>query len=156
LANNVSVKAKRVAFGPCLLVLTIFSFFPCGGCNLESDAKLKRTLNVVPLAGVTVLGLASWIGTKHMPKWGWILAGIYILGPVSMLSPLAFARIPSSPADSGGNLILVLLCLFPPSTLWFSLLNGMLFSVLIVTVTLPFLAVYLRGQGLEPGSPVSQ
>src|ERR1700735_4819276 len=86
------------------------------------------TLNVVPLAGVTVLGLASWIGTKHMPKWGWILAGIYILGPVSMLSPLAFARIPSSPADSGGNLILVLLCLFPPSTLWFSLLNGMLFS----------------------------
>ena len=70
MANNVSVKAKRVAFGPCLLVLTIFSFFPCGGCNLESDAKLKRTLNVVPLAGVTVLGLASWIGTKHMPKWG--------------------------------------------------------------------------------------
>ena len=114
------------------------------------------TLNVVPLAGVTVLGLASWIGTKHMPKWGWILAGIYILGPVSMLSPLAFARIPSSPADSGGNLILVLLCLFPPSTLWFSLLNGMLFSVLIATVTLPFLAVYLRGQGLQPSSPVSQ
>jgi hypothetical protein len=45
LANNVSVKAKRVAFGPCLLVLTIFSFFPCGGCNLESDARLKSSFD---------------------------------------------------------------------------------------------------------------
>src|ERR1700754_3251877 len=82
-------------------------------------------LNIVSLAGVILLGLASWMCTKHFPKWGWVLAGIYILGPVSMLAPLAFARIPSSPAGSGGTLILVLLCLFPPTTLWFSLLNGM-------------------------------
>src|SRR5467141_1853364 len=91
-------------------------------------------LNVVSLAGVILLGLASWTYTKHFPKWGWVLAGIYILGPVSMLAPLAFAKIPSSPAGSGGTLILVLLCLFPPTTLWFSLLNGMIFSVLIATV----------------------
>jgi hypothetical protein len=99
-------------------------------------------LNVVSLAGVILLGLASWMYTKHFPKWGWVLVGIYILGPVSMLAPLAFARIPSPPAGSGGTLILVLLCLFPPTTLWFSLLNGMIFSVLIATVTLPFLANY--------------
>jgi hypothetical protein len=82
------------------------------------------------------------LSTKQVPKWEWVLAGIYILGPVSMMAPLAFARIPSSPAGSGGTLILVLLCLFPPTTLWFSLLNGMIFSVLIATVTLPFLAKY--------------
>jgi hypothetical protein len=110
--------------------------------NAALDQKSNLwTLNVVPLAGVTLLGAASWVGSKHLPKWGWVLAGIYTLGPVSMLAPLAFARIPSSPV-SGGNLILILLCLFPPSTLWFSLLNGMFFSVLMVTVSLPLLAAY--------------
>jgi hypothetical protein len=99
-------------------------------------------LNVVSLAGVILLGLASWMYTKHFPKWGWVLAGIYILGPICMLAPLAFSRIPSPPAGSGGTLILVLLCLFPPTTLWFALLNGMIFSVLFATVTLPFLANY--------------
>ena len=112
--------------------------------------------NALSLAGLALLGAATWMVTKQFPKWGWVLAGIYILGPVSMLAPLAFARIPSSPAHSGGNLILVLLCLFPPTTLWFSLLNGMFFSVLIATVALPFLAAYLRGPGLQPGSPVSR
>ena len=111
------------------------------------------TLNIVPLAGVTLFGAASWITTKRLPRWGWVLAGIYTLGPVSMLAPSAIAGIPSSPADSGGNLILVLLCLFPPTTLWFSLLNGMFFSVLIATVTLPFLVAYRRGPDPQPGSP---
>jgi uncharacterized membrane protein YagU involved in acid resistance len=41
-----------------------------------------------------------------------------------------------------------LFCLFPPITLWMALLNGMIISVLIATVTLPFLAAYLRGPGL--------
>ena len=125
--------------------------------NAALDQKSNLwTLNVVPLAGVTLLGAATWIGTKHLPKWGWVLAGIYILGPVSMLAPAAFARAQSAPADSGGNLIVVLLCLFPPTTLWFSLLNGMLFSVLIATVTLPCLAAYLGGPRLQPGSPGSR
>lgn len=114
------------------------------------------TLNLVPLAGVTLLGVASWIGTKHLPRWGWVLAGIYILGPVSMLAPLAFAKVPSSPSGSGGNLILVLLCLFPPTTLWFSLLNGTFFSVLIVTIVLPLIAVYLRERSLRLGSQRSR
>ena len=99
-------------------------------------------LNVVSLAGLILVGGTSWMYTKHIPKWDWVLAGIYVLGPVSMLAPLVFVRIPPSPASSGGTLILVLLCLFPPTTLWFSLLNGMIFSVLIATLTLPFLAKY--------------
>jgi len=130
-------------------------WFPAIVLNAALDQRSSLwTLNVVPLAGVTLLGAASWITTKHLPKWAWVLAGVYIIGPVSMLSPLAFARIPSSPAEFGGYFIVVLLCLFPPTTLWFSLLNGMLFSVLIATLILPFLAAYLKGPGLRPGSPV--
>jgi hypothetical protein len=102
------------------------------------------TLNVVPLAGVTLLGVASWIGTKRLPKWGWVLAGIYVLGPVSMLAPSAFLHVPSSPNVPGENIWMLLFCLFPPMTLWMALLNGMIFSVLIATATLPFLAAYLR------------
>jgi hypothetical protein len=77
-------------------------------------------LNVVPLAGLALLGVVSWIAAKRLPKWGWVLAGIYILGPVSMLAPL--------------------FCLFPPLTLWMAGLNGTIFSVLIATLILPFLA----------------
>jgi hypothetical protein len=101
-------------------------------------------LNVFPLAGVTLLGAANWIATRHLPKWGWVLAGIYILGPVSMLAPSLFLHVPSSPNVPGESTWMLLFCLFPPMTLWIALLNGMIYSVLIVTVTLPFLAAYLR------------
>jgi hypothetical protein len=133
----------------CWIVVGGLSFWlPAIAVNAALGQKSNLwTLNVVPLAGVALLGVASWMGTKRLPKWGWVLAGIYILGPVSMMAPLAFAKVPSSPSGLGGNVIVVLLCLFPPTTLWFSLLNGTLFSVLIATVTLPFLAVYLRRIG---------
>jgi hypothetical protein len=125
--------------------------------NAALDQKSNLwTLNVIPLAGVALLGVASWIGTKHLPKWGWVSAGIYILGPVSMLAPSVFLHVPSSPIVSGENTWLFLFCLFPPMTLWMAVLNGMLFSVLIATVALPFLAAYLRNPGLQPGSPVSR
>ncbi len=113
-------------------------------------------LNVVPLAGVILLGAVSWMSTKHFPKWGWVLAGIYILGPISMLAPSLFVHAPSAVSIPGEKTWMLLFCLFPPMTLWIALLNGMIFSVLIATVTLPFLAVYQRGQGLRPGSPLSQ
>jgi hypothetical protein len=125
------------------------------GAVLHQNASAVL-MNVVSLAGLIFLGAASWICAKKVPKWGWVLAGIYILGPVSMLAPLAFAHASPAPVNSGGTWILILLCLFPPTTLWFSLLNFMIFSVLIATVTLPFLAVYLRGPGLRPGSPLTQ
>ena len=104
------------------------------------------TLNVVPLAGMTLLGAASRIGAKHPPKWGWVLAGIYILGPVSMLAPSFFPHVASSPNVYGENIWIVLFCLFPPMTLWMAVLNGMIFSVLIATVVLSILAACLRGK----------
>ncbi len=105
------------------------------------------TLNLVPLAGLTLLGAATWLATKHLPNWGWVLTGVYILGPVSMLAPSVILHIPSSPKIAEENLWMVLFCLFPPMTLWMAVLNGMIFSVLIATVALPFLAVYLRRIG---------
>lgn len=113
------------------------------------------TLNAVPLAGVVLLGAATWIGTKHMPEWGWVLAGIYILGPVAMLAPSVFLHAPSSANVPGENTWMFLFCLFPPMTFWMAVLNGMMFSVLIATLTLPFLAAYLRGQGLQSRPPLS-
>jgi hypothetical protein len=98
--------------------------------------------NALALAGLALLAVATLMLTKQIPKWGWVLAGIYILGPACMMTPLAFAKTSPSPVNSGGTSILILLCLFPPTTLWFSLLNGMIFSVLIATVTLPFLVRY--------------
>ena len=103
-------------------------------------------LNAIPLAGVALLSVASWIGTKQQPEWGWVLAGVYILGPVSMLAPSVLLHVPSSPSIPGESIWLLFFCLLPPLTLWFALLNGMIFPVLIATVIL--LAAYLRDRHL--------
>ena len=73
-----------------------------------------------------------------------------------MLAPSVFLHAPSSPKVPGENAWMFLFCLFPPMTLWMALLNGMIFSVLIVTLTLPFLAAYLRDWGLRPSSSLPQ
>jgi hypothetical protein len=96
-------------------------------------------LNLIPLIGITLLGVANWMATKHPPKWGSVLAGIYILGPTAMMAPSLFIRTSSSADIPGEHIWMLLLCLFPPMTLWMATLNGMIFSVLITTVTLPFL-----------------
>jgi hypothetical protein len=114
------------------------------------------TLNLVPLAGLASLGWATWLATKRAPKWGWVLVGIYILGPVSMLAPSMIFHIPSSPTIPGETMWTVLFCLFPPMTLWMALLNGMLFSVIAVTVILPFLAVYRRSKCDTAGKVASR
>ena len=126
--------------------------------NVALDQKSNLwTLNVVPLASLALLGATSWLCTKHLPKWGWVLSGIYVLGPISTMAPSVFLHAPSSPSTPGGNFWVVLICLFPPMTLWISLLNGMLFSVLIATVALPFLAVYLRSpaKNTTPNQPMT-
>src|SRR5947209_1821697 len=78
-------------------------------------------LNVVPLLGVTLLTMATWFITKHLPEWGWVLAGIYILGPVSMISPSLFIHGTSSSNVPGENTWIILFCFFPPMTLWLGL-----------------------------------
>lgn len=115
---------------------------------LHQNVNLWK-LNALPLAGLALLGVASWIGTRQLPKWGWVLAGIYILGPVSMLVPSVFLRVPASPNVPGEKAWMFLFGLFPPMTLWLAVLNGMIFSALIATVTLPFLAAYQSGRALR-------
>lgn len=112
--------------------------------------------NVLSLAGLAILGVATWAVTKRLPKWGWVLTGIYLLGPISMLAPSAFVHNHSSASVPGGKIWLVLFCLFPPMTLWISLLTGMIFAVLIATAILPFLAAYQRNRSLRPGSPAAR
>jgi len=65
---------------------------------LHQNANLWM-LNVAPLAGVTLMGVASWIRIRHLPKWGWVLAGIYVLaraclnaGPVGISSRPIFTE----------------------------------------------------------------
>jgi len=99
------------------------------------------TLNLLPLLGLIALGTASRLGSKCWPKWTWVLAGIYILGPVCMMAP-AIVRGPSSPSVPKSVLFTVLICIFPPMTLWIALLNGMIFAVIIATLTLPFLPAH--------------
>jgi hypothetical protein len=109
-----------------------------------SIATLDRTsavaANVVSLLGLVLLGLVCKTSKMETPKWGWVLAGIYILGPISMLVPSVFVQSPKY--IPGEKIWAFLFCLFPPMTLWMALLNGMIFSVLIATVALPFLAKY--------------
>jgi hypothetical protein len=104
-------------------------------------------LDIVPLASLVLLAMASWLRTKRFPRWGWVLAGIYIFGPSAMLIPSAFGSSPAS--DLTGKIIGLAICLFPPMTLWLSLLNGMFVAVLVATMTLPFLADYQRVRALR-------
>jgi len=106
-------------------------------------------LNFASVAGLALFSLISWIIRKRMPKWGWALAGVYVLGPTAMLASAAFTRIPSSTSSSGHWVWFVTFCLLPPMTLWLALLNGMIFSVLFVTLALPFLSLLPRTEQMS-------
>lgn len=101
------------------------------------------TLNVVSVLGLVALSAVYWAYRRTAPSWGWISAGVYILGPVSIFTAGAFSNGPSGSAIShGSSFVLILLCLFPPATLWLSVLNSTIFSVLGVSITLMFLTLY--------------
>jgi hypothetical protein len=112
-------------------------------------AAIHESLGVLPLnalavGGVAAFGVGSRIFSKNPPGWGWMLVGIYILGPASMLVPSLLLHGAASVNVPGEKLWLLAFCLFPPMTLWIATLNGMIFSVLIVTLALPALAVIRR------------
>jgi hypothetical protein len=96
------------------------------------------SLNLPPLIALSIVGLESWIRGRKA-QWGWVLLGIYILGPAAMLLPSSFG-LGHAPPRPGDTLFLVAFCLFPPMTLWLAVLNGTIFSVLLATVALPLLA----------------
>lgn len=97
-------------------------------------------LNLASLMGTALVGLITWVTAKRMPRWGWVLAGVYILGPAAMLVASAFAHIPSTTNLPGDWIWRVMFCFLPPMTLWMATLNGMIFSVLLVTIVLPLFA----------------
>jgi hypothetical protein len=99
-------------------------------------------LSVASLTVLFALALLDWFRFGRSLRWNWALAGVYVLGPTAILTASVFSR-GALPFPSGpGSWILVLLCLFPPVTLWFSLLNGMILSVLAATLALPVLAIF--------------
>lgn len=108
------------------------------------DQTSVVAMNVVSVLGLVILDLACRALKKRKPRWGWVLAGIYILGPFAMLMASEFTRIPSSPRIPGDTAILIMFCLFPPMTLWMAMLNGTILSVVAVTVVLPLLAIYQK------------
>ena len=106
-------------------------------------ALLPETLvveNVAPLIALMVVGLVS-VFRKLKPRWGWMLAGIYILGPAAMMIPWQFVHRASAPSVPGETLFFIAFLLFPPMTLWMATLNGTIFSVVIATIALFVLAM---------------
>jgi hypothetical protein len=96
-------------------------------------------LNVIPVLGLTALLLAIWMRQKLAPRWGSVLAGVYILGPIGILTAWKL--------ESGWHWtpetlsFAVLLSLFPPMTLWLATYDPTILSVLAVTIVLFVLAV---------------
>jgi hypothetical protein len=98
-------------------------------------------LNVGSMAGLALLSLVSRIRKSRSPNWLWMLAGVYILGPVSMIIGASFAGGILPSLSRPGDLIFeIVLCLLPPLTLWLSLYNGMFLSVFVATIILGVLA----------------
>ena len=92
-------------------------------------------VNLCPLAGLVLLGVVVRSGTGGAPSWGWVLAGIYLLGPALQLLPFSLT---SPPSWSDWEWV-VLVSIFPPMTLWLATLDGVLFAVLIASVGLAWL-----------------
>jgi hypothetical protein len=97
-------------------------------------------LNAASLAGLALVSLVA-LARRGVPRWGWALLGVYVLGPGAMFLASAFNRIPTTMALPGDWIWTTVFCLLPPMTLWFAMLNGMIVSVLLATVALPLLAL---------------
>jgi len=97
-------------------------------------------LNLAPLAGLAMLDVIRRVRDNEAQKWGWILAGIYVMGPASMQIAGMVAGFSSGTDQSGSWLWFILLCLLPSATFWFATLNGMIVSVLLTTLLLIILA----------------
>ena len=100
------------------------------------------------LVGATALGVLSGRRKRLASRWAWVLAGVYILGPVSITVANAFSGgILPSLSNPGYLVFVIAVCLLPPLTLWLSLYNGMILSVLAATLVLVLLAA--RGREMR-------
>lgn len=107
--------------------------------------------NISSLAGIFIFGLISWYAARKLPKWGWVLAGVYVFGPTAMFTAAVLAHnLSKSSLDHWW--VFVAICLLPPMTLWLSFVDGMIFSVMFVTLTLPLLSLARRTGQLRDSS----
>jgi hypothetical protein len=97
-------------------------------------------LNLGPLVGLIALAATARVLSRRSPPWGWVLLGLYVLGPAAMLTATAVGGGPSSQSLPGEWLWLVVVCLLPPMTLWLATLNGLIGSVLVASAVLLLLA----------------
>jgi hypothetical protein len=110
--------------------------------------------NIVSLLGLVGFVIVNWVYCKRAIGWNWVLAGVYIIGPISLMTIAVFTG--ATPLSERGERLLfdAVVCLLPPMTAWLSLLSGQLFSVLAVTFVLPILQVirgrYGAGRSTEP------
>lgn len=101
-------------------------------------------LNLASVAVLALVSLISWVVRKKIPKWGWALAGVYILGPTATFAAWALSPFSSSASLPADWIWRIAFCLLPPMTLWLALLSGMIFSVLFATLALPLLLLLPR------------
>lgn len=92
------------------------------------------------LAGILIFGLTSWFAFRSAPKWGWALAGVYVFGPTAMFTAAILAHNFSKSSPDHWSWFIAI-CLLPPMTLWLAFVDGMIFSVLFVTLALPLLSL---------------
>jgi hypothetical protein len=83
-----------------------------------------RTFVILPLAEFAFLCAASWIASRREPKWGWILAGIYVLGSILNLGSVVFHVPFQVSLNVSGEITwrMILLCLLPHVYLWMAVL----------------------------------
>jgi hypothetical protein len=101
-------------------------------------------INIMSLLGLAALVIFNWIYGGWAFRWNWALAGVYILGPISILTEAVFSG--AAPPWKGGPSLLfeLLASVLPPMTLWLSGLSLQIFSFLAATIALPLLEILRR------------
>lgn len=126
----------------CWLALGGVSFWApviIGAAVLRLDLG-RMALTVLPLGGLALLsGLTRYF--RKTPRWGWMLGGIYLLGPTAMLAPSLLIQAPSGGPSTGGAGWLVFFYVFPPATIWLAALNGTIWALMAASLLLPLLAM---------------
>jgi hypothetical protein len=109
-------------------------------CAFPGENPNVLWLNLAPLLGLVSLALLDWKCLKWPVMWNWVLVGLYVLGPISILVESSFSGGSSWRIGIG----LPLVFLLPPMTLLLSFYSAQFFCVLAVTIGLPIVEVIRR------------
>ncbi len=101
-------------------------------------------INTCPLLGLLLLHLATWRRKGAAPRWGWVLVGIYVLGPALQLLAWSLTSPPPPRGQPGDWVWVVLVSVLPPMTLWLATLDAVIFAVVIASAGLAWLAYRQR------------